>query len=251
MIELQELDRFLYTYLGVAFIPDFCPNGIQVEGRKIIDLLATAVSANLETLEEAVSRGVHALIVHHGLFWKGDSYRVQGALKKKLQLLMDHNISLLAYHLPLDAHDSVGNNWRAAQEMGWSDLEPFGKYEKSYLGVKGTFSPREIDCFIAEVEAYYQHSATIAKGGKKEVRSAALISGGAWKEIKSAADAGVDCFITGNFDEPAWSLAKEEGIHFLALGHSATERVGPKALGSYLEQHFQIPCPFLDIQNPF
>lgn len=251
MIELEELERFLHTYLGVANFSDYCPNGIQVEGKKTIDVLATAVSANLETIEEAVSQGVHALIVHHGLFWKGDDQCIKGPLRKKLQLLLDHNISLLAYHLPLDAHDTIGNNWRAAQEMGWSDLKPFGQFGQSLIGVRGTFSATDIDVLIAEVESYYQHPATIAYGGKKEVSSAALISGGAWKEIKSAADAGVDCFITGNFDEPAWSLAKELGIHFLALGHSATERVGPKALGAYLEQHFQIPCPFLDIKNPF
>lgn len=251
MIELEELSKFLHTYLGASLFSDYCPNGIQIEGKKSISTLATAVSANLETIDAAVAEGVDALIVHHGLFWKGDPYPIKGVLKKKVQQLLDHEISLLAYHLPLDAHDTVGNNWRAAEQMGWSDLKPFGKMEQSFIGVCGTFQPVDLDRFIAQLEVYYEHSASVARGGSSQVSSAALISGGAWKEIKSAADAGVDCFITGSFDEPAWSIAKEERINFIAMGHSATERIGPKALGAYLEQHFQIPCPFLDIENPF
>ncbi|MCH9609853.1 MAG: GTP cyclohydrolase 1 type 2 [Chlamydiales bacterium] len=251
MIEQEELTRFLETYLDPSAISDYCPNGLQVEGKKVVERAATAVSANLETIEEAICQNIDALIVHHGLFWKGDAQRVEGTMKKKLKLLLDNEISLFGYHLPLDAHKEVGNNWCAAAEMGWSELCPFGARGESAIGVKGTFPELEIDAFIAKVEAYYNHVATVSKGGCKRVRSAALISGGAWRDLKTAAKAGVDCFITGNFDEPAWSIAKEEKIHFLALGHSATERIGPKALGKFLEEHFKIPCPFIDIENPF
>ena len=251
MIELEELSKFLHTYLGVSQFSDYCPNGIQIEGKKSISTLATAVSANLETIDAAVAAGVDALIVHHGLFWQGDPRPIVGSLKKKVQQLLDHEISLLAYHLPLDAHDTIGNNWRAASDMGWNNLKPFGQIDKTYIGVQGSFQPTDVELFIAQLEVYYAHSANWASGGKKQISSAALISGGAWKDIRSAVDVGVDCFITGNFDEPAWSIAQEEQIHFVAMGHSATERVGPKALGTFLEQHFKIPCPFLDIKNLF
>lgn len=147
--------------------------------------------------------------------------------------------------MPLDAHQEVGNNWRAAKDLGWQNLDVFS------VGVEGRFKPVSIETFVQQMEKFYGHPAVTSLGGKSTVESAALISGGAYKEIMAAAKAGVDCFITGNFDEPAWSMAREEGINFLALGHSATERIGPLALSSYLEQHFQLPCPFLDIKNPF
>ncbi|HEY4832872.1 MAG TPA: Nif3-like dinuclear metal center hexameric protein, partial [Waddliaceae bacterium] len=213
--------------------------------------IATAVSANLMTLQKAVEQGADALIVHHGLFWGNDPYPIIGTKRTKIALLLKHEISLFAYHLPLDAHREVGNNWQAARDLGWENLEPFGEYNGTMIGVKGRFAPQSIESFVANVEAYYEHSATVALGGKREIASVALVSGGAYKELILAAKAGVDCFVTGNFDEPAWGVAYEEKLHFLALGHCATEKVGPKTLAKHIQKQFGITTFFLDVPNPF
>lgn len=247
----EDLEEYLNTYLHVPLIEDYCPNGIQVEGRGEIKKIGTAVSANLRTLEKAAEEGVQALIVHHGLFWNRDPYPIVGTKRAKIELLLKEGISLFAYHLPLDAHQEVGNNWQAARALGWENLEPFGPYNGTIIGVKGTFRSRPIKTFVEEVEAYYAHPATLALGGKERVSSAALISGGAYKELVAAARAGVECYITGNFDEPAWGIAFEEKINFLALGHTATEKIGPKALAQHIQEKFSVPCSFIEEENPF
>ncbi|MFN0065704.1 MAG: Nif3-like dinuclear metal center hexameric protein [Chlamydiales bacterium] len=245
-MQTSEFVEKLNSYLDIASFVDFCPNGLQVEGKKEVRRAATAVSANLQTIEQAVALKVDALLVHHGLFWTKDPYLITGTKRKKLALLLENNISLLAYHLPLDGHREIGNNWHAAERLGWKELEPFEQ-----IGVKGTFSPLPIDQFVEILEDFYEHKATVALGGKKEVSSAALISGGAYRTLLDAVREGIDCFITGNFDEPAWSWAMEENMHFLAMGHSASERIGPRALAQYVERSCQIDCSFLDVANPF
>lgn len=224
---------------------DFGPNGLQVEGKPQISKIATAVSASLLTLEAAAEWGADALIVHHGIFWNKDRLEVTGVKRDKLKLLLEKGISLLAYHLPLDAHESVGNNWKAAQDLGLTDLTPFS------CGVKGKMKPVDREVFKERLEQYYQHPATCALGGKEKVQTAAIISGGAHWSVKEAVAAGVDCFVTGSFDEPIWHIAFEEKINFFALGHSATERVGPMALGEHLKEKWPLDVQFIDIANPF
>lgn len=245
-MQLSDFVEYLNRYLNRSLFEDFCPNGLQIEGKRRIEKAATAVSVTLETLERAADEGVDALVVHHGLFWNRDPYPLIGVKAKKIKLLLEKEISLLAYHLPLDAHPEIGNNWKAAKEMGWKELEPFGT-----IGVKGSFSEKPVGELVAQLESYYNHPAIQALGGKKMVQTAALISGGAYKELAAAAKEGVDCYITGNFDEPAWGVAFEEKIHFLALGHAATERIGPKALADHIQSQLKIKCQFLDIPNPF
>jgi dinuclear metal center YbgI/SA1388 family protein len=251
MITLQELCLYLEGLYQASTFTDYCTNGMQVEGKGSVKKIATAVSASLSTIEAAVEAGVDALIVHHGLFWSRDSYVIKGVKRQKIQLLLDNNISLLAYHLPMDAHQQLGNNWMAARQLGWQDLQPFGLFEGKLIGVKGTFAEKTREEFLEGLEDYYCHPAHTALGGKDKVRSAALISGGAHKSIIEAASAGVDCFVTGSFDEPVWYQAYEESINFFALGHSNTEEVGPRALAQHLEEEFDLPTAFLQIENPF
>ena len=251
MITLQELCRYLTELLEPNRYADGCPNGLQVEGKSEIKKIATGVSASLATIEAAVEAGADTLIVHHGLFWNKDSYIIEGTKKKKLELLLRNGISLIAYHLPLDAHHQFGNNWKAAKDLGWQDLEPFGNFGGVYIGVKGKFEPCSRESFTKQLEEYYQHPAHVAFGGKEVVTNASLISGGAYRSLLEAAAAGIDCFITGNFDEPAWHYAMEEGINFFAMGHSNTERIGPMSLGKHLEQKFDLPVCFIDLHNPF
>lgn len=251
MITLQELCQYLEELLQPSLFSDGCPNGLQVEGRTEIKSIATAVTASLATIEAAIEAGVDVLIVHHGLFWNRDSYVITGTKRKKIDLLLKNNISLFSYHLPLDAHRDYGNNWRAAIELGWENLEPFGRFGNTSIGVKGTFKPMSRSAFTEKLENYYHHTAHVALGGKQEVSSGALISGGAYRNILEAASEGLDCFITGNFDEPAWHMAFEEKVNFFAMGHSNTEKIGPRALGNHLMERFGISCKFLDVENPF
>lgn len=250
MIKLENL-RDILDELFSSKITDFAPNGLQVEGRENIASIATAVSSSLETIEAAIEKGVNALIVHHGLFWDRDSYVIERSKRKKLWLLLQKEISLFAYHLPLDMHPELGNNWKAAKDLGWSDLNPFCSLNGTFIGVKGKIPSCTREDLKLKLETFYQHSATCAWGGSEKIETVALVSGGAYKTIIEAAREGIDAFITGSFDEPVWYQAKEEGVNFFALGHSATERVGPIALANYLAKTLKIPCHFLDIHNPF
>lgn len=250
-IELQELQSYLDNCLPNLPGADSAPNGLQVEGKDKIGKIGTAVSASLETLQEAVKKGIDALIVHHGLFWFKDTLILKGVKKEKISLLFKKGISLFAYHLPLDLHSEWGNNWRAARDMGWRELEPFYSLHGHFIGVKGVVDATSPQKMQKVLEKYYQHPATVALGGKKTIQKIGLISGGGYKVLAQAAAEGLDAFVTGNFDEPAWYTAFEEGIHFFALGHAATERVGPRSLALHLHEKYGIPCEFLDLPNPF
>lgn len=251
MITLQELCGYLDEYLNCGLYHDFCMNGLQVEGAGQIFKVATAVTANLATIKEAASLGVQALLVHHGLFWNQDPHQIKGSKKEKLKILLNHNISLLTYHLPLDAHQEIGNNWKAAKDLGWEDLKSFCYVKGVPIGVMGTVPPISPVDLAKKLEGYYAHPATHALGGKPEISKIALVSGGAYKSLPDAAEVGVDAFITGSFDLSAWDQAFEEKVHFYALGHTATEKVGPKAMAEMLQQRFGLESLFIDATNEF
>jgi dinuclear metal center YbgI/SA1388 family protein len=251
MIRLKELCHYLDNLLPSIGLSDYCPNGLQVEGKESIGKIVTAVSASLDTIKAAIEIQADALIVHHGIFWQRDSYVIQGIKREKLCLLLEQGLSLFAYHLPLDRHIELGNNWKAAQDLGWFDLQPFSFMNGIPIGVKGKIPPTSREKVKENLEKYYQHSAICAMGGPEIIQSLALISGGAHKSISDAIKEGIDAFITGSFDEPIWHQAFEEKINFFALGHSATEKVGPQALANHLKQTFLIPSLFIDIYNPF
>ncbi len=251
MITLQEFCDYLEGVLDSSSFEDYCYNGVQVESGGSIARIAMAVSASMSSIEKAVSADVDALIVHHGMFWNRDSSNITGVKSHKLKMLLENGISLIAYHLPLDAHEEFGNNWKAARDLGWQNLEPFGEFNGKKIGVKGTFDCIKREDMARRLETYYGHVANAAYGGKDVVESAALISGGAHMNIIDAGKEGIDCFITGSFDEPVWHIAHEEKINFLAMGHSATERVGVSALGNHLAKHFNVECSFIESSNPF
>lgn len=251
MITLQEICHYLNELLSVSTFTDFAPNGLQVEGKPLVKSIATAVTASLETLETAASRGVDLLLVHHGVFWNKDSYTVEGVKYQKLRLLIENNMSLLSYHLPLDAHQLFGNNWRAAAEMGWEERQPFLFMNGIPIGVRGRVQPTTREELKEKLESYYGHVAHVAFGGPKVVQTIALVSGGAHRSLPDAVKARVDCFITGSFDEPVWHQAFEEKINFFAMGHAATEKIGPKAIGQQIGEYFNLPWQFIDDQNPF
>lgn len=251
MHNLKKLIKHLNELYQADLFKDFCPNGLQVEASDTIKKAATAVSASLETIQKAAKLKVQVLIVHHGLFWNYDSHVISGAKAEKIKILIENGISLLAYHLPMDAHKTIGNNWKAAMDLGWESLEPFYAINGMAIGVKGKTGELSREGFQKKIEKYYAHKAEVAFGGKNKIQTAALVSGGAYKQIKEAAAEEIDAFITGNFDEPAWHYAFEEKINFYALGHAATERVGPKALADTIRQSLKLDCRFIDDNNPF
>ena len=251
MITLQDFSHYLEHLLSPTNFDDFCPNGLQVEGKKEIRRIGLAVSASLAVIEECVKREMDALIVHHGIFWQKDPYVVTGPKRRKLQHLLLREISLFAYHLPLDAHSQIGNNWKAARDLGFEALHPFCLQGKMAIGVKGRLASMSVETLQHKLESYYGHPAHVALGGKREVCSAAIISGGAHRNISQAIQEDVDCFITGSFGEPIWDIAHEQKINFFALGHYATERVGILGLMAHLERQFQVHCEFIDFPNPF
>lgn len=251
MVTLKKLCRHLDDFLESGGYTDYCPNGLQVEGISEVQKVAVAVSVSLAAIEQAVAAGAQVLLVHHGLFWKGDPYPIVGVKYRKLQLLIENGISLIAYHLPLDAHQTCGNNWKVAMDLGWNELLPFGIYNDTPIGVRGTFPEKNRDDLIKKLEDYYQHPVHAACGGKERVASCAIISGGAYQQIDQAIEAGVDCFVTGSFEERVWHIAHEEKMNFLAFGHSATERIGVQALAQHLQETFDVETTFIDIANPF
>lgn len=249
--DLKNILKFLNDYLQVASFQDMAINGLQVEGKPKIKSIATAVSASLNVIKKAINLKVDALFVHHGVLWKGKEQVVSESFKDKLKLLLDSDISLFAYHLPLDAHEKIGNNFAAAKALGLTALEPFGYYQGVPIGVKGIMKSCSRQEFQKRLEKFYGQKAHAAPGGKEKVSSCAIVSGGAHKLILEAISEGVDCYVSGSFDEPIWHQAFEGKVNFFALGHASTEKIGIKLLGEKLKAEFGVKATFIDEPNPF
>jgi dinuclear metal center YbgI/SA1388 family protein len=248
---LTTLVRYVDDLLVPSNFQDGCVNGIQVEGKKTIKHIATAVTASEAVIRRAASVEADCLLVHHGLFLKGKDVVVTGSMKPKLAFLLAFDMTLLGYHLPLDAHHELGNNWAAAKLLGLNELEPFGKFQGAMVGVKGVMPAISRELFKKRLEKFYGRKAECAFGGKKLIKSCAIISGGAHKWIHEAIQDELDCFVTGTSDEPIWHAAFEEKINFYALGHAATERIGVKLLGDHLAEEFNLIHTNITDNNPF
>lgn len=244
--DLKSFCAYCDELLQPSLFQDMAVNGLQVEGKREIKRICTAVSASVHVIEQAVKMQADLLLTHHGLFLKGRDAVVRRALRDKLKLLLQNDMSLVSYHLPLDGHELFGNNWPAARALGWTNLESF-----SGVGVKGRVPSMPRADFQKTLEKLYGQKAQVVEGGKEIISRVALISGGAYKWIDAAVDAGVDCFVTGNVDEPAWHMAKEGKINFYALGHAATEKIGVQLLGEHLSERFGVEHVFVDEENPF
>lgn len=247
----QDLDRYLSNFLKASLFDDVALNGLQVEGRQGVNRVALGVSACAELFRKAAATGADAVVVHHGLFWKGDWPRpVTGITRERLKILLDAECSLFAFHLPLDAHPDVGNNAAAARDLGLVDLEPFCDYHGSAIGWRGRFAaPVAPADFVQRLEAYYGHGAHAVLAGPERIKRVGIVSGGAAREAEQAVALGLDAYVTGEAGEPATFLCREAGMHFAALGHYATERVGIQALGRHLRQNLGLETVFIDVEN--
>ena len=242
--------EFLDKYLEKSAFQDSLPIGLMVEGRPEVRKVATGVSACLELFEKASDWGADMVLVHHGMFWDKSDRVIRGALKKRLKFLLDHDITLAGYHLPLDAHPEIGNNILFARAMGFQDPQPFGDYHGKLIGFKGGIQPVPIEDFVGKAAAFYGTRPTAFLSGKPVIASAAVVSGGAWEFLADAARERLDCYVTGSADEPVPHLARELGVHFLSFGHYATERVGIRRLGEVLARETGVEARFFDVDNP-
>jgi dinuclear metal center YbgI/SA1388 family protein len=253
-VSLSKLEATLNQYLMCSQFEDYAPNGLQVEGKLSITKVALAVSATRESIEAAVEWGAETLVVHHGLFWKHQRARpLVGAWSQRVKLLIQNDMNLLAYHLPLDAHLEVGNAASLASLMRLKKIEPFGWYKKNFLGVKGQFqTPQNPEAVKKHLEKILQHPVLHAAPlQENKIHSIGIITGGAQHEWIQAHEAQLDAYITGEISEYDWHDAREAGLHFFAGGHHATERFGIQALGKKIVKFFPgLTIKFFDSENP-
>ncbi len=252
-VALIELSQYLDQCLRPDLFQDYCPNGLQVEGRPRVLRLATGVTACQRFLDEAIEWGADALLVHHGYFWRGEAPQVVGRKRRRLAALLGNDVSLLAYHLPLDAHPTFGNNACLGRLMGFDPewQEPLQPGIVSGLGNICSF-PEAIPAaeIAARLEGITGRRPLHVGDPGALVRRIAWCTGAAQGYIDAAVAAGADVFVSGEASEQTVHVAREEGIHFIAAGHHATERYGVQALGNHVAAHFSLEHRFIDIDNP-
>jgi dinuclear metal center YbgI/SA1388 family protein len=247
----EELTRYLDQLLETGRFHDYCPNGLQVEGRGEVRRLVAGVTASQALVDAAIARGADALLVHHGWFWRGEDGRVTGFRKTRLQALLAHDISLIGYHLPLDGHAQFGNNAQLAKVLGWTVDGRFGEQDIGWHG-RPAAPTTLIDLTRTITSQLRRAPLVISAAGEpgRPVRRIAWCSGGAQSNFEEAVALGVDVYLSGEISEPNVHLARESGVAYIAAGHHATERYGVQALAVHLAERFGIECEFVDIDNP-
>jgi len=244
MISSTELDEYCKNYLEVARFDDYCPNGLQIEGKSEINNIIAGVSANQALIDRAIDENTDAIFVHHGFFWKSENQSITGIKKNRIKALLDNDINLFAYHLPLDAHPIVGNNIQLGMRLNIQNPMPIG----DTLVWSG-----EVDSNLADVcksVANITCREPIVFGDEsKIIKNISWCSGGAQSYIEHAIKAGADCFITGEVSEQIPAIAQENNIAFISAGHHATERYGIQALCQHLSGKFNLEYQYIDIDN--
>ena len=248
MMQRDDLARYLDQLLEVPRFRDYCPNGLQVEGRAGVSRLVTGVSASQALIEAAIGAGADALLVHHGYFWKSEDGRITGTRRRRIGLLLQHDISLFAYHLPLDAHPQHGNNAQLGALLGLTEKGRAGEHNIVAHGCTAATQP--LAAFAAHIESRLGRAPTVIGDPAQRIARIAWCTGGAQGYFEDAIALGVDAFITGEISEPQVHLARESGVAFIAAGHHATERFGVQALGAHLAARFGIEHRFIDVPNP-
>lgn len=249
MIDRQQLIQTLQTLLQPERFKDYCHNGLQVEGRAGIGHLVSGVTASEALIQAAIDQKADAILVHHGLFWKGFDGQVSGWMRKRLGLLMTHNINLLAYHLPLDAHPELGNNAQLGKLLGLETQATFGEQALGHLGAASTAWESDA-ALAAQIEIALGRSVTCVSGFSGPVSKVAWCTGGAQSYFEPAIAAGAQVFITGEISEPQAHYAHECGVSYIACGHHASERYGARAVGAWVAEQHGLIHTFIDIPNP-
>ena len=253
MVTRQSLENFLNSLFRPELFSDYCPNGLQVEGKENIERIAFSVSATVDSVSQAVEKKADALIVHHGLFWKFHGARsITGPFSKRVKPLVQNEINLFGHHLPLDANEEVGNAKSLADLLELQDLRPFGEYKGAPLGMKGRFlKPINAIELQKKLKALLNREVWHAcPQSSQEIHNLGIITGGANSEWTFCLDEGLEAYLTGEMSEHDWHESQEAGIHMYAGGHHATEKFGIQSLQKLLEKNFEIETFFIDSNNP-
>jgi dinuclear metal center YbgI/SA1388 family protein len=249
MAELRALVEYCDRRLAAAEFEDYCPNGLQVEAGRSVSRICTGVTASLALIEAAAAGGADALLVHHGYFWRGEPAPLTGMKARRIQALFARRLSLIAYHLPLDAHPELGNNRRLGACLGIADAAAV-EGSNGLLWRGRLAAPVAAEAWADAVGTALGRSPLPLPGGPAAVQDIAWCTGAAQGQIERAADLGCDAFLSGEVSEQTTHVARERGIHFYAAGHHATERLGVQALGEELARVFGIEHRFIDLANP-
>lgn len=249
MVELHPLVAYCNRFLASGDFDDYAPNGLQVEGERPIARLASGVTASAALIEAAIAWDADAILVHHGWFWKNEAPCLTGIKGQRARRLFKAGCSLIAYHLPLDAHPQVGNNATLARRLGWVDAEPVADCRGLLWSGRLALGCAP-ETLAAELSERLGRRSTLIAAGRERIERLAWCTGGGQGYIEQAVALGVDAFVSGEISEQTTHLAREHGIAFLAAGHHATERYGVQALGEHLAEQFGIVHRFVEIDNP-
>ncbi|TNC99681.1 MAG: hypothetical protein FD121_177 [Gallionellaceae bacterium] len=247
-MQLIELRDYIGSELAVSRFHDYCPNGVQVEGRPEVRRIATAVTASQAVLEAATAWGADAILVHHGYFWRSEDASITGIKKRRIAHLLQHDVSLLAYHLPLDAHSELGNNAQLGIRLGFVEEGRFGEQEIACRG--RLLAPKSLDDLKRSIAESLQREPQVIGDLGMNITRVAWCSGGGQSYFEQAIALGVEVFLTGEASEQCFHLAQETGVAFIAAGHHATERYGIHMLGERLVARFGLEHRFFDQFNP-
>lgn len=247
-MELKALVDYTRQLLQVERYTDYCPNGLQLEGKTSVNKIVSGVTASMALLEAAKEAGADAVLVHHGYFWKNEDATIVGLKRNRIKFLLENDISLLAYHLPLDAHPELGNNAQLAKRLGIQIQAWVGN--QGLLGMGTLPQTLTLKDFSAQIQSQLQRAPLAMGDENKKVRRVAWCTGGAQSYFQEAIDLDVDVFISGEVSEQTYHLAHESGVACIAAGHHATERYGVQALGTHLAAQFGIAHEYVEIDNP-
>lgn len=251
MANLHDIVQWCNQTLNVNEFKDYAPNGLQIEGKAEVNKIICAVTASESAIDAAIAQNADALLVHHGYFWKGEPYPITGMRGKRIRKLIQHNISLIAYHLPLDAHPTLGNNAAIADLMGLENLEALDHAEKHPIGniayLKSALTPEQ---FKANLQAIFDFNVIHLASDKTSIQKVGFCTGAAQDFIAKAAQENCDAYISGEVSERTFYEAQELGVHYFACGHHATERYGVQRLAQAIANQFSIDTQYIELHNP-
>ena len=247
-MNINTLNNYLTSLLQPERFSDYCPNGLQVEGKQEISKIVTGVTASMALLEAALQANADAVFVHHGYFWRGESLPITGIKQRRLKFLLQHDINLFAYHLPLDAHAELGNNVMLAKQLGLNITGRAG--EKEMLLLAELNAAQSLQTFANLIETKLHRKPQVISDLTKPIKIIALCTGAAQGYIEQAVAANVDVYISGEISEQTVHVARESGMSYISAGHHATERYGILELGKHLALKFGLQHEFIDCDNP-
>lgn len=250
-MQRSELQNYLSELLQIDRIRDYCPNGLQIEGRQHIRKIVTGVTASQALIDAAIEQGADTILVHHGYFWKSEPAVITGMKKRRIQALLQADINLFGYHLPLDVHPQFGNNAQLAQLFGWPQPQPLMSVDPEGVVMGCTLpQPMTSEALGEHIVRCLKRPLTVRIDSDQPISRIAWCTGGGQGYIDHAAAAGFDAFLSGEISEQTTHSAQEQGLAYFAAGHHATERYGIRALGEHLAEKFSLEHVFIDIENP-